>query len=339
MNNRLTNSLSLKGQKYKLFLNKNPYSYNNPPQRPKNPKNNNNNNYLPLIKNPRPNYNQINQLLNSAKIPKKTPSQIIAQQKAKNANKVVNHPYNKKDLLRNRKGLGQINPIFGCGPRRKDNRKIGGGMKISDIPTEEQETAPCPYCGRCFNYVSLAKHSSVCLRVFQSKRAVFDSSSQRAIDDEHRAFMHMSKFDNYKKVKCGMPKWKKESLEFRRICRPIKKVTKSYKNNNYNNNSNNKYSYYNYNKVMNSGNAKLNPIKNNKSNKVSGNMYYNNNFVGGLGNSKVRGKNNNVKYMLKNNNNNNYNYKKAFKPASMGFMSSAPRKFITCKEDYYKNLF
>ena len=325
MSNRLTNSLCLKGTKYKLSSNKKSYNYNQL-QKSKNIlsnnyKINNNKNYLPIIKNFQPTHNkinQINQLLQSSKIQKQSASQIISQQKAKNANKIVNHYYNKKDLLKNRKGLGQINPLFGCGPRRKDNRKIGGGMKISDIPTEEQETAPCPYCGRCFNYVSLAKHSSICLRVFQSKRIAFDSSSQRAIDDEHRAFMHMSKFDNYKKIKSGIPKWKKESLEFRKICKPIKKSSKNYKLKNYNNSN-----------AINYGNTKKNEIRNNKN---SGSMYYNNNYIG-LDNNRIRPKNNNIKYILKNNN------KKSFKPTSMGFMSSAPRKFITCREEYYKNLF
>ena len=324
MSNRLTNSLCLKGTKYKLSSNKKPYNYDQF-QKSKNIlsnnyKINNNKNYLPIIKNSQPTHNKINkinQLLQSAKIQKQSASQIVSQQKAKNANKIVNHYYNKKDLLKNRKGLGQINPLFGCGPRRKDNRKIGGGMKISDIPTEEQETAPCPYCGRCFNYTSLAKHSSICLRVFQSKRIAFDSSSQRAIDDEHRAFMHMSKFDNYKKIKSDIPKWKKESLEFRKICQPIKKTSKNYKLKNSNNSN-----------AINYENTKKNAVRNNK----NGIKYYNNNYID-LANNIIRPKNNNVKYKLKNNS------KKPFKPTSIGFMSSAPRKFITCREEYYKNLF
>jgi hypothetical protein len=37
----------------------------------------------------------------------------------------------------------------------------------------------CKYCERHFNALSLAKHQSICLKVFGSKRKVFESKLQR----------------------------------------------------------------------------------------------------------------------------------------------------------------
>lgn len=323
------NSLLQKEKKYRLSSQKNLDIPSAKPKKSSNQKNN----YLPIINNRQYfqninqlnknyNLNKINSLVYSTKLTESNPEQYKIKLKAKNANRIVNHPYNKKDLLKNRKGLGQINPIFGSGPRRKDNRRIGGGMRACDIPSEPEVTEPCPYCGRCFNLVSLAKHSAVCLRVFQSKRIAFDSSSQRVIDDEHRALMHLSTFStkNYNRRRNEIPKWKLQSLEFRKFCKPIKKVlrTSKYKNNSVDNNK------------------ARNIINGNKKIFLKSNNYNNVNVLANNYNKGIS-KSNNNNY----NNYNNYGVKKknAFKPKVMGFMSSAPRKFITRREDYYKNLF
>lgn len=104
-------------------------------------------------------------------------------------------------------------------PRR---RKLGKGKNNVNIyekynPGEGEETFPCSNCGRCFVRSSLNKHQRVCARVFNRKRHKFDSFSQRAEGME----LYSRGYKEYKKVyrKGDMPKWKKDSLEFRKVLR------------------------------------------------------------------------------------------------------------------------
>ncbi len=43
----------------------------------------------------------------------------------------------------------------------------------------------CPECGRKFNEQSFSKHVTICAKVFQQKRKVFDSSISRVVDSDH----------------------------------------------------------------------------------------------------------------------------------------------------------
>lgn len=82
---------------------------------------------------------------------------------------------------------------------------------------------PCNTCGRNFLYEALQKHEKVCKKVFASKRKAFDSKKKRIIDGEHAQILKHQEFTEKKKGKVvtkqnnKVPKWKKQSEEFRAV--------------------------------------------------------------------------------------------------------------------------
>lgn len=90
----------------------------------------------------------------------------------------------------------------------------------------------CPGCGRNFAQERLEKHSRVCKSVFQQKRKQFNSAAARLgeFDNAGELISNAKKIENNLKEReaksaanvgkvkeddKAMPKWKKESLEFR----------------------------------------------------------------------------------------------------------------------------
>ena len=86
----------------------------------------------------------------------------------------------------------------------------------------------CPHCGRNFNRISaFSKHVENCEKVFKNKREKFNAKKQRIIDSKHEYILNQNELKPKKektnnKSKDDIPKWKKESLEFRNICNPQK---------------------------------------------------------------------------------------------------------------------
>lgn len=129
---------------------------------------------------------------------------------------------------------------------------------VNDFPTYGH-LIKCASCGRNFNEVSYAKHSRICRKVFSSKRKVFDSAKARAKGTELADFMDMkrrtgnkgrsivsSMSSNAASAKLsattnamyerpspsgavprgnGMPKWKAQSLDFRKAIRMARQVS------------------------------------------------------------------------------------------------------------------
>jgi len=112
-----------------------------------------------------------------------------------------------------------------------DNRPLqGNGNDPSMYQADAGPLRECPMgCGRSFSEEVLNKHAKVCKKVFQSKRKKFDSSQQRATDDQAE-LEHESRYNNpypsknKGKAPMGKPgaggkggkaKWKAESEAFR----------------------------------------------------------------------------------------------------------------------------
>lgn len=108
---------------------------------------------------------------------------------------------------------------------------------LDAFPTNEGPTGPlikCEGCGRSFNADAFDKHSRICKKVFQDKRKKFNSAADRLGDLEgaKELIKGAQKIENEVKTKVSkaddsdkapapaqtgkpMPKWKKQSLEFR----------------------------------------------------------------------------------------------------------------------------
>lgn len=85
------------------------------------------------------------------------------------------------------------------------------------------EKSQCPICKRKFNPEAFEKHAKVCKKVFATKRKAFDSKKKRIIDKEHAMLLKNQEFQEKKKGKVAvkvnkLPKWKKQSEEFRAVC-------------------------------------------------------------------------------------------------------------------------
>ena len=125
----------------------------------------------------------------------------------------------------NRKPMNQGYNFSGGYGGMTDSRPIGGGANFEDMnPGENEPTYPCPDCGRSFNQQALMKHKKICKKVFQKKRKAFDMTKQRVDNGEQRSLMKQGQLMekrnpklNNKKIMGGVPKWKKQSEEFRSI--------------------------------------------------------------------------------------------------------------------------
>ncbi|CAF1599342.1 unnamed protein product [Rotaria magnacalcarata] len=58
------------------------------------------------------------------------------------------------------------------------------GDDPTEYPTQRLRLQPCNICGRQFNAESLKKHQSICRKVSNKKRRVFDAGKQRATDSD-----------------------------------------------------------------------------------------------------------------------------------------------------------
>ena len=117
----------------------------------------------------------------------------------------------------------------GFGGGYEDNRPLGGGLTADQMGNTNEVVTPCPHCGRKFNEISYPKHVKNCQKVFQKKRKAFNTQKQRFVDSEQASLMKMGAMQAKKnpklnKPKGGIPKWKLQSMEFRAICNPGKRI-------------------------------------------------------------------------------------------------------------------
>ena len=93
-----------------------------------------------------------------------------------------------------------------------------------------EPTYPCPDCGRRFIDAVYHKHIKICKNVFQKKRKAFDMKQARILDEEHANIIKQAELQEKKQNKTkqqqqqlsskpikAVPKWKRQSEEFRRI--------------------------------------------------------------------------------------------------------------------------
>lgn len=91
-----------------------------------------------------------------------------------------------------------------------------------------EPTYPCPDCGRKFIEAVYHKHIKICKNVFQKKRKAFDMKQARILDEEHANIIKQAELQDKKQSKTkqqqitskpikAIPKWKRQSEEFRRI--------------------------------------------------------------------------------------------------------------------------
>lgn len=114
---------------------------------------------------------------------------------------------------------------------QNDERPLDKGenldkTKEKDNPEEGEETFECESCGRRFVKEALEKHYKVCQKVFNEKRAKFDSKKNRILDPEHAIMLKNAEYKEKREARMnknkdkkpqGDPKWKKQSEEFRSI--------------------------------------------------------------------------------------------------------------------------
>ena len=113
----------------------------------------------------------------------------------------------------------------GCTCPACDKSVYSSNMKtnsLDDNTDESQHNEPekafssnvtltvCPECGRKFNEQSFSKHVTICAKVFQQKRKVFDSSISRVVDSDH-----YTKSTNSVPRNNTSSKWKVQSNAFR----------------------------------------------------------------------------------------------------------------------------
>lgn len=105
----------------------------------------------------------------------------------------------------------------------------------------------CESCGRRFVESAYEKHSSICQKVFASKRKAFDSKKARIIDSEHATILKKKEYEEKKGVnKMGLnlknnnnnnnnaskkPKWKRQSEELRAVMKCNQTVTSGFGSN------------------------------------------------------------------------------------------------------------
>lgn len=129
-------------------------------------------------------------------------------------------PTNNKKPMGNM-GYGNYGGGFGGG--FGGSMGMGGGNYEAMNPSEDEPTYPCPDCGRSFTAQALKKHQKICKKVFQKKRKAFDMTKKRMVDSEQMSLMKQGEYQAKRNPKLnkknmgGVPAWKKQSEEFRRI--------------------------------------------------------------------------------------------------------------------------
>lgn len=111
----------------------------------------------------------------------------------------------------------------------------GKSSKIyAQVPNEEMiedlPRSPCTICGRMFVLESLAKHTKICKKnATKRQRKKFDMKKKRMIDGEQASLQKYGEMENKKlEIKKAMkknaiPKWQKQSEEFRRVLKENRK--------------------------------------------------------------------------------------------------------------------
>lgn len=148
-----------------------------------------------------------------------------------------NNNYNNNNYNNNYTQQTQKANIYNPQPAQEpenqnDERPLDKGVNLNTEkekanPEAGEPTYPCPDCGRSFVQSVLDKHVKVCKKVFQSKRKEFDSQKKRVIDEEHENIIKENEMkEKYQQKakpkgkgsdKKAVPKWKKQSEQFRNM--------------------------------------------------------------------------------------------------------------------------
>lgn len=101
---------------------------------------------------------------------------------------------------------------------------------------EDDDLVPCQYCNRKFNANAHAKHVNVCIKVFQKKRKVFNSTEHRLPDAPELVDVRKAAALNARKGEVGLPTkpedapkktaWRLKSAAFRAAMKNAQLVTK-----------------------------------------------------------------------------------------------------------------
>lgn len=95
----------------------------------------------------------------------------------------------------------------------------------NDVTVDDGDKMQCNICGRKFLPEPFSIHKNVCKKVFATKRKQFDSKKNRIVSSEHAMILKNQELKekkqgkvitNTKKVS-NVPKWKKQSEEFRSV--------------------------------------------------------------------------------------------------------------------------
>jgi len=86
---------------------------------------------------------------------------------------------------------------------------------ISDTSNNNITLVECVECGRKFNEQSFSKHVNICVKVFQQKRKVFDSSKTRIFDNNKYSISQINPISS----STTKSKWKIQSNSFRQAMR------------------------------------------------------------------------------------------------------------------------
>lgn len=99
------------------------------------------------------------------------------------------------------------------------------GEQVDELPR-----SPCTICGRMFVLESLGKHTKICQKNATKKRRKFDMKKKRLVDGDQASLqkygeMERKKLEAKKQMQKGVvPKWKKQSEEFRRVLKENRNI-------------------------------------------------------------------------------------------------------------------